>query len=96
MEAWGVLQYYESIDENTNGKAKADALLSLYNHKTRNLSVSGVAGDLRVRGGSIIVVDLEIGDINLKNFMLVESVRHTFNSNRHTMDLTLRGGEFIA
>ncbi len=96
MEAWGVLQYYESIDENTNGKAKADALLSLYNHKTRNLSVSGVVGDLRVRGGSIIVVDLEIGDINLKNFMMVESVRHTFNSNRHTMDLTLRGGEFIA
>lgn len=96
MEAWGVLQYYETINEKTNGKAKADALLSLYNHKTRNLSVSGVAGDIRVRGGSIITVDLELGDINLKSPMLVESVRHTFNSNRHTMDLTLRGGEFIA
>ncbi len=96
MEAWGVLQYYESIDEKSNGKAKADALLSLYNHKTRNLCISGVAGDIRVRGGSIITVDLELGDINLKSPMLVESVRHTFNSNRHTMDLTLRGGEFIA
>ncbi len=96
MEAWGVLQYYESIDENANGKAKAEALLSLYNQKTRNLSVSGAIGDIRVRGGSIIAVDLVLGDINLKSYMMVESVRHTFSSNRHTMDLTLRGGEFIA
>lgn len=96
MDAWGVLQYYESIDENTNGKAKAEALLSLYNQKTRNLSVSGAIGDVRVRGGSIIAVDLALGDINLRNYMMVESVRHTFRSNQHTMDLTLRGGEFIA
>ncbi|EMS70191.1 XkdQ/YqbQ family protein [Ruminiclostridium cellobioparum] len=94
--AWGVLQYYESIDERTNGKAKAEALLSLYNQKTRNLSVSGVFGDIRVRGGSIIAVDLALGDINLKSYMMVEAVKHTFNGNQHTMDLTLRGGEFIA
>jgi hypothetical protein len=96
MGAWGVLQYYESIDENTNGKAKANALLSLYNHKTRNLSVSNAIGDIRVRGGSIIGVKLELGDVNVNNYMLVESVKHTFNSNQHLMDLTLRGGEFIA
>lgn len=96
VEAWGVLQYYESIDEKTNGKAKAEALLSLYNQKTRNLSVSGAFGDIRVRGGSIIAVDLALGDINLKSYMMVESVKHTFNGNQHTMDLTLRGGEFIA
>ena len=96
VEAWGVLQYYESIDEKTNGKAKAEALLSLYNQKTRNLSVSGAFGDIRVRGGNIIAVDLALGDINLKSYMMVESVKHTFNGNQHTMDLTLRGGEFIA
>ncbi len=96
VEAWGVLQYYESIDEKTNGKAKAEALLSLYNQKTRNLSVSGAFGDIRVRGGSIIAVDLALGDINLKSYMMVESVKHTFNGNQHIMDLTLRGGEFIA
>ncbi len=96
VEAWGVLQYYESIDEKTNGKAKAEALLSLYNQKTRNLSVSGAFGDIRVRGGSIIAVDLALGDINLKSYMMVESVKHTFSGNQHTMDLTLRGGEFIA
>ncbi len=96
VEAWGVLQYYESIDEKTNGKSKAEALLSLYNQKTRNLSVSGAFGDIRVRGGSIIAVDLALGDINLKSYMMVESVKHTFNGNQHIMDLTLRGGEFIA
>lgn len=96
MNDWGVLQYYETIDKNTNGKAMAEALLSLYNQKTRNLSVSGAIGDIRVRGGSIIAVDLALGDINLKSYMLVEAVKHTFSGNQHTMDLTLRGGEFIA
>jgi len=96
IDTWGVLQYYETIDEKTDGKAKADALLSLYNHKTRNLSISNALGDIRVRGGSIIGADLELGDINLKNYMLVESVKHTFNCNQHLMNLTLRGGDFIA
>lgn len=96
MESWGVLQYYETINEKTNGKAKADALLSLYNRKTRNLSISNAIGDIRVRGGSIIAVQLKLGDIDLNNNMLVESVKHTFNCNQHLMDLTLRGGDFIA
>lgn len=94
--SWGVLQYYETINEKTNGKVKADALLSLYNKKTRNLSVSNAIGDIRVRGGSIVAVMLKLGDIDLKKYMLVETVKHTFKGNEHYMDLTLRGGEFIA
>jgi len=96
MGDWGLLQYFETLDENTNGKTKADALLSLYNQKTRNLSVSGALGDIRVRGGSSVGVDLDLGDINLKNYMLVESVRHTFKVNEHFMDMSLRGGGTIA
>ncbi|OPX43832.1 phage late control protein Gpd [Ruminiclostridium hungatei] len=96
MGDWGVLQYFETINEKTNGKAKADALLSLYNQKTRNLSVSGALGDIRVRGGSSVGVELDLGDINLKNYMLVESVKHTFKVNEHFMDMTLRGGGTIA
>ena len=95
INQWGVLQYYEKIDENVNGKAKADALLSLYNSKTRNLSVKSAFGDIRVRGGSSVIVNLDIGDVSLQNYMLVEKAKHNFSEGYHTMDLTLRGGEFI-
>lgn len=91
INKWGVLQYFDTIDEKTNGKAKADALLKLYNDKTRNLSIKDAFGDVRVRGGSSVIVCLNLGDINVRNYMLVEKVKHTFSSNLHTMDLTLRG-----
>lgn len=95
MNNWGVLQFFETIDEKVNGKAKSDALLSLYNKKTKNLSISDAIGDIRVRGGSLIVVKLTLDDVKLENFMLVEKVKHTFNENNHKMTLSLKGGEFV-
>ena len=41
------------------------------------------------------MVKLALGDLELKNFMLVERVTHTFRLDEHFMDLTLRGGEFV-
>ena len=96
INQWGVLQYFETIDEKTNGKAKADALLSLYNQKTRNLTIKGAFGDIRVRAGTLVAVSLNLGDIIANSFLLVEQAKHTFSESLHTMDLTLRGGEFIA
>lgn len=96
INQWGVLQFFEKIDEKTNGKAKADALLKLYNEKTRNLSVKDAFGDTRVRAGSLVAVSLSLGDIVLNSFLLVEDVKHKFSESTHTMDLTLRGGEFVA
>ena len=96
MNKWGVLQYFEKIDEKTNGKAKAESLLSIYNSKTRNLSIKGVFGDLGVRAGSLVAVSLNLGDIVTNSFLLVEQAKHTFSESMHTMDLTLRGGGFIA
>lgn len=96
MNQWGVLQYYDTLQKGENGQAKADALLKLYNSKTRNLKITNAIGDTRVRAGSMVVINLALGDINVKNFMLVEKVKHTFKLDEHFMDLTLRGGEFIA
>ncbi len=96
MNEWGVLQFFETIQENVNGKAKADALLSLYNQKTRNLSVQRVFGDTRVRAGSSVGVGLSLGDITVANYMVVENAKHTFNESDHYMDLQLIGGGFIA
>jgi hypothetical protein len=44
----------------------------------------------------MVVVNMNLGDIKLKNFMLVEKVKHTFKLDEHFMELTVRGGEFIA
>lgn len=96
INKWGILQFFDTLQESENGKVKADALLALYNKKTRNLKVTNAIGDTRVRAGSMLVVNLDLGDIKLKNFMLVEKVTHTFKENEHWMDLTLRGGEFVA
>lgn len=96
MNAWGVLQFFDTLSKGENGQAKADALLQLYNKKTRNLKIINALGDPRVRAGSMVVINLALGDMNVKNFMLVERVTHKFNLDKHFMDLTLRGGEFIA
>lgn len=96
MNQWGILQYYETLQKGENGQAKADALLKLYNSKTRKLKITNALGDTRVRAGSMVIVNLALGDVNIRNFMLVEKVTHTFKLDEHLMDLTLRGGEFIA
>lgn len=96
INKWGVLQYYESIKSPQGASAKANALLSLYNAKTRNLKITNAFGDLRVRAGVSVVVKLNLGDVSLQNYMLVENVKHTFGKDSHLMNLTLRGGEFVA
>ena len=84
IEKWGVLQYFDTIDEKTNGAVKARALLDLYNQKTRSLEIKNALGDIRVRGGSLIIVNLNLGDVKLQNFMLVEKAKHTFKNGEHT------------
>lgn len=96
INKWGILQYFDTLSDDENGQSKADALLTLYNSKTRNLKMRGVLGDNRVRAGSMVLVNLKIGDMELKNFMLVEECEHTYRQGLHSMDLTLRGGEFVA
>lgn len=96
INKWGVLQYYEKLQDGENGKAKADALLKLYCKKTRNLSVKNVIGRYDVRAGSLIPTILDLEDVKVQNYMLVEKCKHTFKLDEHFMDLTLRGGDFVA
>lgn len=96
INQWGILQYFDTLSKGENGQSKADALLSLYNKKTRNLKITNAIGDTRVRAGSMVVINLNLGDMQLKNFMLVEKCKHTFKESEHWMELTLRGGEFVA
>lgn len=92
---WGVLQYTDTVELATSGAAKAQALLKLYNSKTRTLSITDALGDIRVRAGSSVIVKLALGDINVQSYLMVESVTHKFKNSQHLMDLKLRGGAFI-
>ena len=98
---WGQLQYYEKIDGSPTQAVlaeRAKVLLNYYNKKHRTLTIMGAFGDLRVRGGSLVVVKMGLGDIAVNNYMCVEKVTHTWEAGLHTMDLSLSGirGEFVA
>ena len=96
MNKWGVLQHFDTLQKGENGQFKANALLTLYNNKTRKVSIKKAFGDTRVRAGSLVVVMLDLGDVKVNKLMLVEKCKHQFSESEHFMDLTLRGGEFIA
>ncbi|HBF8744672.1 XkdQ/YqbQ family protein [Clostridioides difficile] len=99
MRSWGILQLFDTVDKNMSEaeiKQKCDILLKLYNKKTKSLSLKNVLGDIRVRAGCLVPVFLDLGDIDLQNYMLVEKVKHTFENNSHFMDLTLVDGDEFA
>lgn len=95
INKWGLLQYTDTVESAASGTQKANTLLELYNQKTRNLSITDQLGDVRVRAGSSLIVKLDLGDISIQSYMLVESVTHNFNNEQHLMDLKLRGGTFV-
>jgi hypothetical protein len=92
INRWGLLQYFETIDEKVNGQAMVNALIELYNKKENNLSLTNVFGDVRVRAGSSVLVQLDLGDFKLQHWMLVERTQHKFKKDEYVMDLSLRGG----
>lgn len=95
INAWGVLQYYHKGEKGDDGQSMADAMLAKYNHKTKKLSIKNALGDIRVRPGCLMPVVMDLGDMKLSNYLLVEKAVHSFDGALHTMDLTLRGCDFI-
>lgn len=88
---WGTLRYFEEVKNLTIAQNKANTLLNLYCRKTRELKITGAFGDPTVRGGTLIPVKLDLGDITTNNYMQVEKVTHNFEKDHYTMDLTLEG-----
>ena len=91
INQWGLLRYFEEVKSPTIAQNKANSLLKMYSKKTRELKVTGAFGDPTVRGGTLIPVNLDLGDIITNNYMLVEKVTHNFDNDHYTMDLTLEG-----
>lgn len=94
MKKWGTLQLFETVNEETNVQYRAEMMLALYNAKSRSLIIKNQLGDLRIRAGSLPIVKLQLEDMTIDGYMLVEKCRHIFGHGEHFMDLTLKGGEF--
>lgn len=91
LSQWGILQYFEEVKTPSIGQSKANALLQLYNKKTRELTINNAFGNPNVRAGSLVVVQLNLGDIRTNNYMVVEKVTHKFETDHYTMELTMNG-----
>lgn len=101
IEKWGQLQYYEAISASSKddintiraaAKIKTEALLTLYNQKSKSLTFKNLFGDTRARAGTRVWVNINLGDVYLNNYMLINKATHTFSSSNHMMDLELIGG----
>ena len=87
---WGLLQLYQSVDGDVNDaqiKAQAQASLSYYNRRLRSVNISclGIPG---LRAGGMVFMNIPgLGDIDLNQYMLLEKVTHTWENDKHTMEL---------
>lgn len=99
---WGVLQLFESINPKSQSpQALADTYLSHYNRLSRSLRIKGAAGNIHVRGGSMMYINIDLGENDETGqgkeqekkvrTIIVESVTHRFENRLHTMDLEVRG-----
>ncbi len=95
VEKWGVLRFVEKYDEDMNSGAKARELLKKHNKVFRTLEFSDVLGNVKVRGGSSIFVQFNLGDVAINEKMTVINAKHTFKSNGdYFMSLKVKGGVF--
>lgn len=104
LESWGLLQYETDSTTKELALQKAKALLRMYNNVSCGVGINSALGDINVRAGAGIYIDMNFGDghgnfkadvngntVSYKR-MLVDEATHTFENGHHTMDLTLIDG----
>lgn len=92
---WGSLQYFEKVDAGANSaqiRERAEGLLKAKNRVTKSLSLVAV-GDLRIRAGSGVILDLPDLDgfgFQGKRYYMVTECQHSFQNEAHAMHLKVR------
>lgn len=96
IKDWGVLQFHAVSNEPKElVKMKADDVLKKVDRPVRKLTLKGVLGDIAIRGGTVIYVNLPLGDMQACAAFWVESVTHTIRGNSHLMDLEIQNEDFL-
>lgn len=92
IKKWGLLQYYEVVDENLNEAQIIEykkLLFEYYNKVSRTLTLSCI-GFTGLRAGNTVYLNIpNIGDISLDKAVLIDSVSHKYKNSDHTMELEL-------
>jgi hypothetical protein len=84
---WGLIQYYEKVDEDMNAaqiEQRGDMLLELYNRPEKTFTVDGIS-DLRIRAGKMIFVRIKALDVN--QYYLIEEAEHDLTGSTMTIKL---------
>lgn len=95
IKQWGLLQYFESMEEDANEaqiQERANQLLKLKNREVKKIKLN-VLGDLRVFAGAGVVVgisDLEKEGLEANQYFMVNKCTHNFSNDLHTMQLELQ------
>lgn len=87
---WGILQYYEEVDEGiTQARImqRGKDLLRLYNREERSLSLACI-GDSRVIAGKSIKVQL--ANLQIDAWFIVSKATHNYEGSKHTMEIEVR------
>ncbi|URN94637.1 MAG: hypothetical protein NAG76_22940 [Candidatus Pristimantibacillus lignocellulolyticus] len=90
IKRWGLLQLYQSIDEDSNEAQITellDSLSTIHNRETKSLKVNAI-GDIRIRAG--MRVRIIISEYGVDQALLVDECSHNFDGADHTMSLDLR------
>lgn len=96
QRTWGLLQYYDSVDENLND-AQIDAMcqmyLQYYNRVVQSAKITamGIPG---LRAGNVIPVKItQVQELSMNRLLLAEKVTHKYDGGAHTMDIEVKNFE---
>ncbi|MBR1810263.1 MAG: hypothetical protein IJ766_01265 [Clostridia bacterium] len=90
---WGILQYYAKDGDSVSPLQTAKNLLSLYDREDVTVEALGCAGNVSVRGGSLVMLSQDGGAYRSARCV---SAAHTFAGGVHLMDLKLKFEEGAA
>lgn len=96
IKKWGLLQYYQSVDENLND-AQIDEMcqkyLTYYNRLVQTVSIEAL-GITGLRAGNIVPVRInDIEDLSKNRLLLAEKVSHKYEGDAHTMKIDVKNFE---
>lgn len=87
---WGLLQYYDEVDENMNAaqiEQMAQAYLTYYNRVKQTVKIDSI-GIPGLRAGMIVPIQLGMVDsLSVSRLLLAEKVDHSIEDGQHTMTI---------
>lgn len=87
---WGLLQYYEQVDEELNPaqiEEQGKTMLLYYNRELQTIKLDTINADetVNLRAGYMVMIQIEA--INISKFVILEKVTHKFVQGDHTMSM---------